>query len=230
MIFTLGHSTLTRDEFTYAAKAHVTTIIDIRSHPTSKWEWFWKEQMEDWLPQAGLRYEWWSELGGWTKRHLQFKEQFASRGVDLDVYAKGKFPKQRIGKDFESPDDPQLGLPGMKPTWTNQGLWDYQFFLSIPEAVTALSRLIERGRQENVAIICSECQWWKCHRSMVSDAIASVGIASKHIMPTFRQKDEEKYIAGTKLTDHFAVLGNRLERYEPDVTEAWQPLTACRVP
>lgn len=231
MIYTLGHSTLTKDEFSFAAKSRkVSTILDIRSHPTSKWEWFWKEKMEEWLPKAGLAYEWWPQLGGWTKRHLEFKGKFGPRGVDLDVYAKGKFPKQRIGKDFEAPDEPQLGLPGVKPAWTNVGLYDYQFFLSIPEAVRGLKDLVERGLREDVAIVCSEAQWWRCHRSMVSDALASAGVASLHVMPTFRQKDLQKYVAGTKVINHFAVLGNRLERYEPDVVEAWDALKTRRGP
>lgn len=226
MIYTLGHSTLPMEDFAKAAKARVTTIIDIRSHPTSKWEWFWKEKMEGWLPKAGLKYEWWPQLGGWTKRHLEFKERFGPKGVDLEVYAKGKFPKQRIGKDFPLPEDPQLGLPGVKPTWTNQGLYDYQFFLAIPEAVRGLKDLIVRGKVEDVAIVCSECQWWRCHRSMVSDALASAGVASLHVMPHFRQKNLVKFVDGTKVTNHFSVLGNRLERYDPEVTEAWTALAA----
>ena len=227
MIYTAGHSTLSAEDFSKMAKSRgITTVIDVRSHPTSKWDWFWKEKMEVWLPEADLRYEWWPELGGWTKRHLELKEQLASRGVDLECYAKGKFPKQRIGKVTEDPADPQLGLPGVKPAWTNQGLYDYQFFLAIPEAVQGLKNLIVRGRTEDIVIVCSECQWWRCHRSMVSDALASAGVASLHVMPYFRQKNKVKYAAGTKATNHFAILGNRLERYEPEVVAAWEPLKA----
>lgn len=231
MIYTMGHSTLPAEDFVKAVKSReISTVLDIRSHPTSKWDWFWKEKMEEWLPAAGLKYEWWPELGGWTKRHLEFRDRLSPRGVDLDAYAKGKFPKQRIGKVTEDPEDPQLGLPGVKPAWTNQGLWDYQFFLSIPEGVNGLRNLIERGSKENVVIVCSECQWWRCHRSMVSDALASAGVASFHVMPYFRQKNKVKYAAGTKSTNHFKVLGNRLERYEPDVVEAWEPLKTRRGP
>lgn len=352
MIYTMGHSTLPAEDFVKAAKTrNITTVLDIRSHPTSKWDWFWKEKMESWLPEAGLRYEWWPELGGWTKRHLEFRERFGPRGVDLDAYAKGKFPKQRIAterqlkyqskdidpacplhgcssrKGSESPmgtssgpatrrsgqspedddslrrqcDQPggsnlsslrstrkkgrsaserQLVLPDtspglesggaqqhppaccteplvqsgiscthagptgqrgetspaeepvctcdivVSPHWYNTGLYDYQFFLEIPEGVNGLKNLIERGRREDVVIVCSECQWWRCHRSMVSDALASAGVDSYHVMPYFRQKNKVKYAAGTKSTSHFKVLGNRLERYEPDVVEAWSALRA----
>lgn len=224
-VYTMGHSTLSAEDFVKAVKSRsITSVLDIRSHPTSKWEWFWKDRMERWLPGAGLRYEWWPELGGWTKRHLPLKEQFSPRGVDLEAYAKGKFPKQRIGKSFPEPDDRQIGLPGVKPVWSNQGLWDYQFFLSIPEAVRGLKNLIERGRREDVVIVCSEAVPWRCHRSMVSDALSFLGVESYHIVPTFRQKDKVKSVSGSKASPHSRMLGNRLERYEPDVLSAWEPL------
>ncbi len=223
MIFTLGHSTLSVADFIAASKGRVTTIVDIRSHPTSKWEWFWKEKMERWLPDVGLTYEWWPELGGWTKRHLALADEMRSHGVDLEAYARGKFPKQRIGKRLDPPpDDTQLLLPGMKPSWTNQGLHDFQFFLSTPEAVDGVRRLMARGRRENVAIVCSEAQWWRCHRSMISDALAFAGVDSLHVMPVFRQKNLVKFVAGTKTTSHASVIGNRLERYEPEVMMAWE--------
>jgi len=218
-IYTIGHSTLDKESFLKLADP-VTTIIDVRSHPTSRWEQHRKEELEQWLPSSGVGYEWWPELGGWTKRHLGLADKMKEHFVDVQAYANGKFPKQRIGKNFGHPDQVELQLE-KRPTWYNQGLWDYSWFMSLPEFVEGGERLIERGRRDDVAIMCCECKWWCCHRSMISDFLAWRGIDSFHLMPRIRQKNKVKYTDGIKITRHFDSLGNRLERYDPGVAKAW---------
>jgi hypothetical protein len=98
MIYSIGHSTLSIEDFLDVITC-VDTVIDIRSHPTSKWSQFWKSEMEEWLPERGKRYEWEPRLGGWDVRHAPLLGEMAKVEIDLSPYLKGKFPKQRIGKD-----------------------------------------------------------------------------------------------------------------------------------
>lgn len=205
-IYTVGHSTLDKEAFLKLVEP-VATVIDVRSHPTSRWEQFRKEELEQWLPDAGVGYEWWPELGGWTKRHLGLADAMEERLVDVRAYARGKFPKQRIGKNFPHPDQNELPLEG-RPTWYNQGLWDYSWFMALPEFVEGAERLIERGRTEDVGILCCECLWWKCHRSMIADYLCFRGADAVHLQP--------------QLKAHSKALGNRLERYHPDIVKAWE--------
>lgn len=198
-IFTLGHSTLSKDDFIKITGGRVSTLIDIRSHPNSKWEQFKYENLVNWIPEFGLKYEWWPELGGWSESHSQYIDPMKEHGVDVQVYTKGKFPKQRIAKKTD---------PEEKPRWTNVGLYDYQYFMSIPEFTNGVKKLINKSEKENVAIFCCECLYWKCHRSMVSDCLHWLGIPSIHLQP--------------KLTLHSKAIGNRIERYEPDVIESWK--------
>lgn len=209
MIYTIGHSTLSKEKFLELVRP-VKTVIDVRSHPTSRWEQFRKEELERWLPAAGVGYEWWPELGGWTSRHLRLVGEMEARLVDVRAYARGKFPKQRIGKNFPHPD--QAELPLGRPSWTNQGLWDYSWFMSLDEFLDGAERLIGRGRTEDVGIMCCECLWWKCHRSMVADYLCFRGGDATHLQP--------------KLRAHSAALGNRLERYHPEVLAAWEARSA----
>lgn len=210
MIYTFGHSTLSEPAALEVLRGKVTTVIDVRSHPGSKWPQFNRENLQRWLPEAGVGYEWWPELGGWDRRHLPLAEEMSVHGVDLPVYARGKFPKQRIGKSF-FPDPGQAVqevLPGIvRPYWNNQGLWDYEWFMSLDEFLDGADRLVERGAKEDVAIMCCEVLWWKCHRSMVADYLAFKGVEAIHLQP--------------KVTPHSKALGNRLDRYEPEVRAKW---------
>lgn len=198
MIYTLGHSTLVEEAFIEVAKP-VNIIMDIRSHPTSKWPQFRKENMEEWVPRFGKAYEWEPGLGGWDKRHLPTANAMQAVGVDVQVYAKGKFPKQRIAG--------AVGATG-NPTWTNQGLYDYSWFMTLPEFLDAADNLVIRGQYENIAIMCCEVLWWKCHRSMVADYLVWRGGQATHLQP--------------KMTDHKSALGNRLSRYDPRIIRSWQ--------
>lgn len=222
-LFTVGHSTHSEPSFRAMLGDKVATVIDARSHPTSKWPQFDRLALQDWLPEAGVGYEWWPELGGWDTRHLELAPQMASHGVDLTCYAKGKFPKQRIGKKFpDAVASSQLDLPLVRPKWTNVGLYDYSWFMILPEFLAGCDRLIERGKTEDLGFMCCECLYYKCHRSMIADYLAFRGVEAMHVQPHMRQKNLVKFVDGYKLLAHSKVLGNRLERYEPEIIEVWK--------
>ena len=64
MLFSVGHSTLSSDEF-LALVAELDLVIDVRSYPGSRRvPHFAREAMEQWLPAAGIQYRWVPALGG----------------------------------------------------------------------------------------------------------------------------------------------------------------------
>ena len=65
-IFTLGHSTRSEAEMLELLRGWgIEAIADVRRFPTSKHEQFKRERMEEWLPEAGVAYEFLGqELGG----------------------------------------------------------------------------------------------------------------------------------------------------------------------
>jgi hypothetical protein len=217
MIFTIGHSTHSIDEFLTAARG-LDLIIDVRSHPTSRWEQHRKENLQNWLPQHGIAYEWWPSLGGWTKKH--YKPHAAAMfdvDVDLAVYSKGAFPKQRIGRDRPERCDPD------RPAWTNQGLYDYAWYTALPEFQDGVSALIERfgsSRTESAAIMCCEALWWKCHRSMIADCLYFRGTWCGHLPPK-----PPKRPTTPRWKVHADAIGNRIERYPAPVIETWKDHT-----
>jgi uncharacterized protein (DUF488 family) len=217
MIYTIGHSTFPADELAgMMLAAGVDTLLDTRSHPGSKWPWHRKEEMEISVPKTGIGYEWWPNIGGWLPEHAPLADSMAEHEVQIASYLGRGFPKQRIAATEAEVD------PNGPPRWTNTGLRDYSYYMATPGFMEGVQCLIHRGQTENVAIMCCECQWWRCHRSMISDYLAYLGVPSYHIMPRVRQKNLVKFVDGIKVSPHAECLGNRLERYEDYTIRAWE--------
>ena len=68
-LYTVGHGTLEPDAFVSLLTANgIALVVDVRTYPGSRRApWFRREEMERWLPQAGIRYRWEKELGGFRK-------------------------------------------------------------------------------------------------------------------------------------------------------------------
>lgn len=202
MIFTIGHSTMSSEDFINLMGTDVPILVDVRSHPGSKAHpQFNKESMEVWLAEGGKRYIWQPRLGGWDTRHADLVSDMAAHGVDLTPYVKGHFPKQRIAAKRDPLSE--------KPEWTSVGLRDYTYFETLEEFRRGVLSLIQLSELQNVAICCCEACWFKCHRSLISDFLWFNGIESYHIM-------------GKRRIAHSSVIGNRLERYDAYVMETWK--------
>lgn len=68
----------------------------------------------------------------------------------------------------------------------NLGLRDESFrgfadYMSTPEFELALAELIEAANRARAAIMCAESLPWKCHRSLISDALTARGVQVLHI-------------------------------------------------
>ena len=78
----------------------------------------------------------------------------------------------------------------------NDGLRNPQFrgyadHTATPEFARALDRLLEQGKRETVSVMCAEAVPWRCHRSMLADAIAARGVAVEHIMDASTRRPHE---------------------------------------
>ncbi|HEU5046106.1 MAG TPA: DUF488 domain-containing protein [Nocardioidaceae bacterium] len=228
-ITTLGHSTHEPDQFIRICKAaRVEVIVDVRSHRSSHWPWWHGEQMDRWLPAAGIGCEWAEGLGGWTERNVTdtMLPWGAARGVDLAAYTRGHFPKQRIGIP-KAADQPELwGDPDWVSGWTNQGLHDYSWYTATDGFRAALADLVAKygqPTQPRCAIICSELLWWKCHRSMVADVLAAAHqVAATHLTPVPANKREQAAGEPGKIRFGLHQAADRLGRYPTEVRKSWE--------
>jgi uncharacterized protein (DUF488 family) len=66
--------------------------------------------------------------------------------------------------------------------WRNEAFRGYADYMETEEFGEGLTALLDLATEKRTAIMCSEAVWWRCHRSMISDKLKSLGITVEHIM------------------------------------------------
>jgi uncharacterized protein (DUF488 family) len=74
-------------------------------------------------------------------------------------------------------------FPGSPNTaWRNAAFRGYADYMASAEFAQGLSQLIEMATHARTAVMCAEAVWWRCHRSMIADALCVRGIEVVHIL------------------------------------------------
>lgn len=170
VIYTLGHSTRSIEEFISVLKGyHIQLLADIRTMPGSnRVPQFNKENLETALGKAGIHYVHLKELGG--LRHTT---------------------KESVNTG-----------------WRNKSFRGYADYMQTPEFEKGLEKLILLSQNQIMAIMCAEAVPWRCHRSLVGDALMIRGFEVHNI---FSKKKEELH----KLTSFAKVKGLQIT-YPPE--------------
>jgi uncharacterized protein (DUF488 family) len=87
--------------------------------------------------------------------------------------------------------------------WRNASFRGYADYMQTPEFTAAIDSLIELGNRTQVAIMCAEAVPWRCHRSLVADALSARGIPVEDILSAGRRQPH-------KLTPFAKVEGTRV--------------------
>ncbi len=66
--------------------------------------------------------------------------------------------------------------------WRNKSFRGYADYMQTSAFEEALAALIEISRSKRVAIMCAEAVPWRCHRSLVADALVVRGIPAIEIL------------------------------------------------
>jgi uncharacterized protein (DUF488 family) len=67
--------------------------------------------------------------------------------------------------------------------WRNESFRGYADYMQTPAFAAALVRLVEISRARTTAIMCAEAVPWRCHRSLVADALTvGMKLPVLHIM------------------------------------------------
>ena len=79
-------------------------------------------------------------------------------------------------------------LNSLNVGWRNASFRGYADYMQTPEFETSLEELIQLAKRERIAIMCAEAVPWRCHRSLIADALLVRRIRTEDIMsPTRRQ-------------------------------------------
>jgi len=99
-------------------------------------------------------------------------------------YAGGTFPPHGIryrhlpalgGFRKPRPDSPNTG-------WHNPSFQGYADYMGTPRFAEGLAELLELAREAPTAIACTEAVPWRCHRSLIADALTVRGVEVRHLM------------------------------------------------
>ncbi len=104
-------------------------------------------------------------------------------------------------------DSPNLG-------WRNASFRGFADYMLTPEFEENLLSLIELALHERLVLMCAETVPWRCHRSLIADALTARGIKVEHIVSGASLKDHRitpfARVEGTRITYPAPIAPERL--------------------
>ncbi len=65
--------------------------------------------------------------------------------------------------------------------WRLKSFRGYADYMETQAFAAGLERLVQLAGMERVAVMCAEAVWWRCHRSMIADALKAKGHEVIHL-------------------------------------------------
>jgi uncharacterized protein (DUF488 family) len=104
-----------------------------------------------------------------------------------------QFTQERLARSLEEAGIAYVHLPGLgglrrpRPDsinvgWRNAGFRGYADYMQTPAFAESLAALLELADRRRTAIMCAEAVPWRCHRSLIADALTVRGLTVRHIM------------------------------------------------
>lgn len=138
---------------------------------------------------------------GHSTRPIEELLELLSRAGAVTVADVRTIPRSRANPQYEGPalaralaeagigyvHLPQLG--GLRHArkgspngaWRNASFRGYADHMATPEFEDGLRRLRELARPGPVALLCAEAVPWRCHRSLIADALLARGVTVQHV-------------------------------------------------
>jgi uncharacterized protein (DUF488 family) len=88
------------------------------------------------------------------------------------------------------------GLGGFRRThagslntgWRNTSFRGYADYMQTPEFAKHLTDLIAKAKRERIVLMCAEAVPWRCHRSLIADALVVHGLRVEEIVSRSRRQ------------------------------------------
>ena len=72
--------------------------------------------------------------------------------------------------------------------WRNASFRGYADYMQTPEFAQSLEELIRLANQDRIVLMCAEAVPWRCHRSLIADALLVRGMGTEDIMSATRRQ------------------------------------------
>ena len=151
VVFTIGHSTRTIEDFIEIIKAYgIKQVVDIRTIPRSRYTpQFNEDTIRESLKAVKIGYLHMKGLGG--LRHAL--------------------------------------KASLNSGWENASFRGFADYMQPGDFDESLEKLIETAAKRATVIMCAEAVPWRCHRSLVGDALLIHGVQVRDIMSVNSSRD-----------------------------------------
>lgn len=166
-------------------------------------------------------------IGHSNRRLADFLDMLQQARIDLLIDVRS-FPRSRSNPVYNAdrlPDDLgriQIGyrhclaLGGRRPKqsgvneqlnamWRVQSFHNYADYALGDDFGAALDALVMLGKEQRLALMCSEAVWWRCHRRIIADYLLLAGHEVDHLMGLGRI-DHAKPTPGAQITGQRKVI------------------------
>ncbi|MEO8325547.1 MAG: DUF488 domain-containing protein [Nitrospirota bacterium] len=109
-----------------------------------------------------------------SRRNPQFHQEALAQSLHEAGLQYGHMPALG-GRRKSRPDSVNVA-------WRNQGFRGYADYMQTQEFWDALEVLVDIGQQSSSAVMCAEAVPWRCHRSLIADALVIRGWTVQHII------------------------------------------------
>src|SRR6185312_14160252 len=100
--------------------------------------------------------------------------------------------------------------------WRNISFRGFADYMQTSEFKLSLEELIQLAKQERIALMCAEAVPWRCHRSLIADALLVRGIRTEDIMSPIRRTVHTltpfAQVRGTTITYPAEVSSEKLKK------------------
>ena len=76
----------------------------------------------------------------------------------------------------------------LNAAWRNASFRGFADHMQTPEFTAGVKALLELARRQRVALMCAEAVPWRCHRSLIADALLARGIPVEHVASAARSQ------------------------------------------
>ena len=95
--------------------------------------------------------------------------------------------------------------------WRNASFRGYADYMQTADFEAAVNDLLLACKQQVTALMCAEAVPWRCHRSLIADALTVRGVEVRHIMSRDKWQPHKltafAQVEGTRITYPFALEG-----------------------
>lgn len=158
-------------------------------------------------------------IGHSTRTFEHFVEMLRSFNIEVIVDVRS-FPGSKRYPQFNK-ENLEISLPenniqythlkllgGRRPVkkdskntgWRHPAFRGYADYMETNDFKKGIEELEVIAIKQRTAYMCSEALWWRCHRSMISDYLKSIGWTVHHIME-INKSEEHRYTQPAKIID-----------------------------